>query len=147
MKIETTRFGTVEVDENKILNFVRGILGFPNDLRYALLPHKEDSPFFWLQSVDSPDLAFVVVNPAVIVSDYSFELPEDAQEELQIKDEGQAEALVIVSFRKSDNGKPSEMSANLLGPIVINVDKRLAKQVVLDPKKYPVRYEFGGVKN
>ncbi len=142
MKVETTRFGTIDVDENKVLNFVKGILGFPNDLRYALLPHREDSPFFWLQSLDTPDLAFVVINPSLVVSDYSFELPEDAEEDLQLQDEGQAEALVIVTFRTSENGKPTSMSANLLGPIVINVDKRLARQVVLDPKKYPVRYEF-----
>ncbi len=142
MKIETTRFGTVEINEDKVLKFVRGILGFPNDLHYALLPHKEGSPFFWLQSLDSPDLAFVVINPSLIVSDYAFELPEDAEKELELEGPEQAEALVIVTFRQGTNGKPVIMSANLLGPVVINVDKRLARQVVLDPNKYPVRYEF-----
>ncbi len=142
MKIETTRFGTVEIDEDKVLRFVRGILGFPNDLRYALLPHKDDSPFFWLQSLDSPDLAFVVINPSLIVSDYAFELPKDAEQELELERPEQAEALVIVTFRPGENGNPAIMSANLLGPVVINVDKGLARQVVLDPNKYPVRYEF-----
>ncbi len=142
MKIETTRFGTIEIDENKVLKFVRGILGFPNDLHYALLPHREDSPFFWLQSLDSPDLAFVVINPSIIVSDYAFELPEDAVEELEIERPEQAEALVIVTFRHGEDGESRTMSANLLGPVVVNVDKRLARQVVLDPNKYPVRYEF-----
>jgi len=142
MKVETTRFGTIEIDEEKVLNFVKGILGFPNDLRYALLPHKENSPFFWLQSLDSPDLAFVVINPSLIVSDYSFELPQDAERELQFEEGDKAEALVIVTFRKRQNGDAHSMSANLLGPVVINVDKRLARQVVLDPNKYPVRYEF-----
>ncbi len=142
MKVETTRFGTIEIDEGKVLNFVKGILGFPNDLRYALLPHKENSPFFWLQSLDSPDLAFVVINPSLIVSDYSFELPEEAERELRLEEGDKAEALVIVTFRKRQNGDARSMSANLLGPVVINVDKRLARQVVLDPNKYPVRYEF-----
>ncbi len=142
MKVETSRFGTVEIDEGKVLHFVKGILGFPNDLRYALLPHKDNSPFFWLQSLDSPDLAFVVINPALIVSDYSFELPEDAERELQLGEKDKAEALVIVTFRNRQNGDARSMSANLLGPVVINVDKRLAKQVVLDPNRYPVRYEF-----
>ena len=142
MKVETTRFGTIEIDEGKVLNFVKGILGFPNDLRYALLPHKENSPFFWLQSLDSPDLAFVVINPSLIVSDYSFELPEEAERELRLEEGDKAEALVIVTFRKRQNGDARSVSANLLGPVVINVDKRLARQVVLDPNKYPVRYEF-----
>ncbi len=142
MKVETTRFGTIEIDEGKVLNFVKGILGFPNDLRYALLPHKENSPFFWLQSLDSPDLAFVVINPSLIVSDYSFELPEEAERELRLEEGDKAEALVIVTFRNRQNGDARSMSANLLGPVVINVDKRLARQVVLDPNKYPVRYEF-----
>ncbi len=142
MKVETSRFGTVEIDEGKVLHFVKGILGFPNDLRYALLPHKDNSPFFWLQSLDSPDLAFVVINPALIVSDYSFELPEDAERELQLGEKDKAEALVIVTFRNRQNGDARSMSANLLGPVVINVDKRLARQVVLDPNRYPVRYEF-----
>ncbi len=142
MKVETSRFGTVEIDEGKVLHFVKGILGFPNDLRYALLPHKDNSPFFWLQSLDSPDLAFVVINPALIISDYSFELPEDAERELQLGEKDKAEALVIVTFRNRQNGDARSMSANLLGPVVINVDKRLARQVVLDPNRYPVRYEF-----
>ncbi len=142
MKVETTRFGTIEIDEGKVLNFVKGILGFPKDLRYALLPHKENSPFFWLQSLDSPDLAFVVINPSLIVSDYSFELPEEAERELRLEEGDKAEALVIVTFRNRQNGDARSMSANLLGPVVINVDKRLARQVVLDPNKYPVRYEF-----
>ncbi len=141
-KIETTRFGQIEIDEDKVLNFVRGILGFPKDLRYALLPHRKDSPFFWLQSLDSPELAFVVINPSLIVSDYAFELPEDAEKELCIENPEQAEALAIVTFRERKNGESKAMSANLLGPIVINVEKRLARQVVLDPNRYPVRYEF-----
>ncbi len=142
MNIETSRFGTVEIDEDKVLHFVRGILGFPKDLRYALLPHREDSPFFWLQSLDSPDLAFVVINPALIISDYSFELPEDAEKELKLDGGDRAEALVIVTFRNLGNGSGSTISANLLGPVVVNIDKRLAMQVVLDPNKYPVRYDF-----
>ncbi len=144
MKIDTTRFGTIEIDNEKVINFVRGILGFPYDKRYALLPHRENSPFFWLQSLDSPELAFIVINPSLIVSDYSFEVSDDIEKSLELESPEQAESLVIVTIRRNeiDKDKKIEMTANLLGPIVINVEKRLACQVVLDPNKYPVRYEF-----
>ena len=141
MKVETTRFGSIEIDENKVLTFVKGILGFPEDRRFALLPHSEKSPFFWLQSLDSPDLAFVVINPALIVEDYNFEIPGDMESDLGLEDSGQAEVLVLVTFRR-DNGRSLKLTANLLGPLIINVDNRRACQAVLDPKEYPVRFEF-----
>jgi len=142
MKIETTRFGSVEIDENKILTFEKGILGFPEDKRYALLPHNENSPFFWLQSLDSPELAFVVINPALIVDDYNFEIPDEMQKQLDLKESAQAEVLVLVTFRSGNGDKSVRPSANLLGPLVINIENRQACQAVLDPKKYPVRFEF-----
>ena len=142
MKIETTRFGSVEIDENKVLTFEKGILGFPEDKRYALLPHNENSPFFWLQSLDSPELAFVVINPALIVDDYNFEIPDEMQKQLDLKESAQAEVLVLVTFRSGNGDKSVRPSANLLGPLVINIENRQACQAVLDPKKYPVRFEF-----
>ncbi len=142
MKVETSRFGSIEIDDDKVLTFPKGILGFPEDRRYALLPHDEKSPFFWLQSLDSPELAFVVINPALILEDYSFEIPTDMERDLDLREPGQAEVLVLVSFRQGSDGKPSSLTANLLGPLVINVENRKAMQAVLDPKRYPVRYEF-----
>jgi flagellar assembly factor FliW len=142
MKVETTRFGPIEIDEEKVFLFEKGILGFPEDQRYALLPHSENSPFFWLQSLDSPDLAFVVINPALIVEDYSFEIPDEMERELELEESSQAEVLVLVTFRQGNGEKPLHLSANLLGPLIINVKNRRACQAVLDPKKYPVRFEF-----
>ena len=142
MKINTTRFGTIEIDENKIIHFVKGILGFPDDKRYALIPHREGSPFFWLQSVDTPELAFVVINPALVVSDYSFEISDEIQKELELTSSKQAEVLVIVTIRNGDQDSKPKISVNLLGPLVINIEKRLARQVVLDPNQYPVRFDL-----
>ncbi len=143
MKVETSRFGTVEVDQDKIIHFTKGILGFPDDKRYILLPHKQNSPFFWLQSIDSPELAFAVINPSLIKSDYLVEIPDEIEKELEIERPDQVDVLVIITIRRGSNGKKVKMTANLLGPIVINIEKRLACQLVLDPKKYPVRYAFG----
>ncbi len=135
MEIETTRFGKIEVDDNKIIKMTRGILGFPEDMRYVLIPHKENSPFHWFQSADTPSLAFVVTPPGKFFEDYTFEIGDAIEEELEIKRPEDVDVLVIVTFPKDAFNK---VTANLLGPIVINVEKRLACQVVLDPNKYPV---------
>ncbi len=137
MIIKTTRFGEIEIDENKIIFFPRGILGFPDQRRFVLLPHREDSPFCWLQAVDDPDLTFVVVNPFVINPDYKPEFKDEVLSGLEIEEGDVIDLLSIVTVPREN---PQAMTANLLGPIVINVSKRLAKQVVLDPHKYPLKY-------
>ena len=136
MEIETTRFGTIEIDENKIIRMTQGLLGFPEDRRYVLIPHREDSPFHWLQSVDTPHLAFVVASPGRFFKDYSFEISDDVEKELEIESPEDVDCLVIITVPKEN---PRGLTANLLGPIVINVKKRLARQVVLDPNIYPVK--------
>ncbi len=136
MEINTTRFGTIEIEEEKIIKMTRGLLGFPDDRRYVLIPHKEGSPFHWLQSVDTPGLAFVVASPGRFFSDYVFDISDEIEKELEIDAPGDVDCLVIITIPK-DN--PKKLTANLLGPIVINVKKRLACQVVLDPNVYPVK--------
>ncbi|MGB9712544.1 MAG: flagellar assembly protein FliW [Dissulfurimicrobium sp.] len=137
MEIETTRFGRIEIDNEKVITFTREILGFPSDKRYVLFPHRSGSAFYWLQSVDTPWLAFVVMSPQVFCSDYVFELPDSVQKELRLERAEQAFVMVIVTIPK---GNPDEITANLLAPLVINMDERLACQVVLDPSMYPVRF-------
>jgi len=137
MKLETMRFGTLDVADEDILLFKRGILGFPEQKRYVLIPHRPGSPFFWLQSVDMPELAFVAITPSVCLADYEFDIPDNVQEELELTSAEQAETLLIVTIPK-DN--PKCITANLLGPVVINTEKRLGMQVVLDLNTYPVQY-------
>ena len=135
MEINTTRFGTIEIEEEKIINMSRGILGFPEDKRYVLIPHREGSPFHWLQSVDTPGLAFVVASPGRFFQDYVFDISDEVEKDLEIESPEEVDCLVIITIPRENPKKPT---ANLLGPIVINVKKRLARQVVLDPNVYPV---------
>jgi len=74
MDIATTRFGRLEVNEERIISFPKGLLGFPQYQRYALIQTGEENYFFWLQSVDEPTLAFVVTDPAIFFKDYDFAL-------------------------------------------------------------------------
>ena len=87
----------------------------------------------WLQSLDDPKLAFVVVQPGIFLSDYTPPLQSFVLDELQVTPGNDPEVLVILTIPA---GQPHEMTANLLGPVVVNVNKRLAKQVLLDPNRY-----------
>ncbi|HID98191.1 MAG TPA: flagellar assembly protein FliW [Thermodesulfobacteriaceae bacterium] len=137
MNIETTRFGPITIDRNKILTMEKGIPGFPDERRYVLLPHHENSPFYWLQSIDNAELAFVVVSPFSFCSDYSFEIPEQVREELKIDTPEQIDVLVLVTISAD---RENSITANLLGPLVINMEKQIGCQLVLDPGRYPLQY-------
>jgi flagellar assembly factor FliW len=141
LKITTTRFGTIEIQEEQIIQVPAGIIGFPEYKRYVLLEHKKGSSFFWFQAVDNEGLAFVLINPGLFSPDYRFALCPEDQEALEIRNgrsEIQTLAIVSITQRATDE-KPVEMTANLLGPIVINVQKRLARQIVLEGSPYSHR--------
>jgi flagellar assembly factor FliW len=137
MEIETTRFGRIKVSQKKIITLTQGLLGFQEQRQFVLLPHREASPFLWFQSIDRPELAFLVVNPFLLCSDYAFDIPDAVEKELEIEHREQVDVLVLVTIPP---GKPRGITANLLGPLVVNVERHLARQVVLDPSRYPVRY-------
>ncbi len=131
--VETTRFGQIEVDEERIITMTTPFLGFPESNSFVLLPHSSTSPFMWFQSLDNPKLAFVVIQPAVINPEYSPTINSQVSSELMVSAGDELELLLILTIPA---GPPSEITANLLGPIVINAKKRLAKQMLLDPAKY-----------
>ncbi|HFC98136.1 MAG TPA: flagellar assembly protein FliW [Thermosulfurimonas dismutans] len=131
MKILTQKFGEIEVEEEKILIFVSEILGFPDSKRYVLLSTGKPLPFMWLQSVDEPRVVFLVSPPGVFFPDYQPEIPSFYLELLKIENPAELDLLVILA-----PGKGGGFTANLLGPILVNVPRRLALQAVLDPEKY-----------
>jgi flagellar assembly factor FliW len=133
MEIETTRFGRLAVDDERIITVPRGLLGFPSHTRYALIQTSEENYFFWLQSVDEPALAFVVTDPTTFFKDYDVPLREETCEELQLTDASFAQVFVIC------NKVDEWLTGNLLGPIVVNAQNRLASQVVLTEKKWTTR--------
>jgi flagellar assembly factor FliW len=124
------------VDEDRLINFVEPVLGFPGSKQYVILDHAEDSPFKWLQSTEEPDLAFVVTNPKLFGMDYEFMLSDEDAAQLAIEQAEDALVLTIVNIPQTDPGK---MTANLLGPIVINQAARKAMQVVLSDTQFDTR--------
>lgn len=133
MMVSTTRFGEVEVDDLRIITFPKGLLGFPKYTRYVLLQPSEDSFFYWLQSVQTPDLAFVVTNPRLFVSTYRIPFKQEQMQEMGIESLDDAEVFVIVN--KHDN----VLTGNLQGPLVINVRCRAGEQLVLSERRYTTR--------
>ena len=133
MEIESTRFGQLSVDDDRITTLPRGLLGFPNHMRFALIQTGQENYFFWLQSIDEPSLAFVVTNPSIFFKDYDVPIREETLVDLQLSDPRYAQVFVICN--KVDDW----LTGNLLGPIVVNAQNRLAQQVVLTEKKWTTR--------
>ena len=133
MDIETTRFGRLTVDDERIMTFPRGLLGFPEHGQYALIATGEDNYFFWLQSVDEPGLAFVVTDPSIFFKDYDVPIREETQTDLLLTDARFLQTFVIC------NKVDEWLTGNLLGPIVVNAENRIAMQVVLTEKKWTTR--------
>jgi flagellar assembly factor FliW len=133
MDVQTSRFGTLSVDEQRILFFAQGLLGFPNHKRFALIQTGPEQCVFWLQCVDEPNLAFVVADPKLFFRDYDVPIRPETKTELDMADERFAQVMVICN--KVDHW----LTGNLLGPLVINAANCLGQQVVLTEKKWTAR--------
>lgn len=139
MKINSRVFGEVEIDQSKIIEFVNGIVGFPELTEFALISNNEeniDSPIKWLQSMQDGEVALPVIDPLLILPDYN---PQVEDEWLKSLGELSAEnllVLVTVTVPKNITG----MSVNLKGPIIIQVDQKKACQVIVDGEEYALKY-------
>lgn len=136
MRIQTTRFGEVEINDAAILTFPQGLYGFEQRHQFCLIDHRPDSPLKWLQSVEDPALAFVVMNPFEYFPDYEVLIPDDEAEELGLADPNQTIVLTIVAI-PSD---PYQMTVNLLAPLVINGDTKIARQIILSGQRYSTKH-------
>jgi flagellar assembly factor FliW len=140
MRIRTSRFGEMDVDESRIIEMTGGgILGFEHLKRFVLMTQDEQTPFLWLQSLDDGAVAFVVINSFIAKSDYE---PCIADEDtallgLDKKEDEEVLLLSIVTIRSN----PFRVSANLRAPLIINAKKKLARQVVLE-EDFPIRFDL-----
>jgi len=135
MKIQTQMFGTVEIDDEKVLVFADGLLGFEEHTRYALIEAEELQPLTWLMAVDEPEIAFPLADARYFVKDYEVGITKDDREALDVHESDDIAILTIVSLPTEE--KP--LTANLRGPVVINMTSRLGRQVVLRDERYSHR--------
>lgn len=136
MNVLTTRFGAVEIDNDRIIEMPDGMIGFA-ERRFILLSPDNNGRFFWFQSVDNPALAFVVTDPTAFVPGYEVTLTPDEYDRLKL-DPTSAEISLLAVTSISRDAK--DISINLQGPIVVNPEKMMAKQIVLENGKYETRH-------
>ncbi|MGP4078943.1 flagellar assembly protein FliW [Pseudalkalibacillus sp. R45] len=139
MKIETKYFGDMEIEEKELLDFAQGLPGFNDEKQFVVLPFAdEDTPLSILQSVKTPNLAFVITNPFLFFQDYEFNIPDAVTDQLAIKDEKEVAVFVILTVQE-----PFEKTtANLKAPIVLNIENGSGKQIVLNDDQYQTKHRL-----
>ncbi len=135
MELKTKPYGTIDVDERQAVYFPFGIFGFENLKRYVLLD-AEQQPFYWLQSADVQDVAFILINPFLFRPDYNIDVPDEDLDEIDIRDPRQALVFAIVTIPENQ----AKMTANLQGPIIINKDSRKGRQSISMNEKWKVKH-------
>ncbi len=142
MLLKGTRLGDIEISDDKIITFPFGLLGFEEMKHFVLLTPNPSIPFRWLQSTENPSLAFVVINPLVFHPKYDMKIPLQQLAVIDCEDAADMAVLVIVTIPED----PSKMTANLAGPLIINVKNRRGVQVILADESYstehPILQEF-----
>jgi len=129
MKVRTLLFGDIEIGDEYKIEFVSPILGFEDEREFVLIREKDDSPFFWLQSLKTPELAFLLADPFIFFPDYS----------INIEDSHIGEKIAIyVIVALNEDFKLS--TANLIAPIVIDIESKKAFQIVLEDSPYTTRH-------
>lgn len=137
--VNTVRFGDIEVDESKVVHFPQGIPAFEEEHEFLIIPYDETSPYVFLQSLTTPDLAFLMTIPFVFFPDYEFEIDDDSLSKLGIREQ---EELLIYVLLSLPGGKVEKMTANLMAPVIINTTNMRARQVVLDKSRYNTKHRL-----
>jgi len=135
MRVVTKPYGAINVDERQKIYFPYGLFGFENFKNYVLLDAKQQ-PFYWLQSIDVAEIAFVLINPKIFRTDFELDVDEEELLEIGIKTQDDYLCFAIVTIPE----KPSNMTANLQGPIIINRKTREARQSISRNPKWKIRH-------
>lgn len=138
-KINTMRFGEIEVEDSKIVHFKKGIPAFEDEHEFVIIPYDEESPYYFMQSLKSPELAFLITAPFVFFPEYSIEVDDESMHELKIKS---SEDVLLYSIITIPNGSIRYMTANLLAPIVINTENMHGKQLVMEKTRYTTKHRL-----
>ncbi len=143
MKLQTKYFGEVECEEGDILTFPSGLFGFEEEHRFLLLPFEGSAgTLLCFQSVDTPALAFVAMDPFALQADYAPALQPNELEELGVKEDHELGYYVLCVVKKP----VSDSTVNLKCPVAINPDTRVARQVILETDAYEMRHPLSQFK-
>jgi flagellar assembly factor FliW len=134
IKVESPRFGTLEFEPEQVLTFEPSLPGFPTCTRFVILDHDRETPLKWLQSLDRPELALLIVEPQELLAEYRLELSPEVLEQLGANALRELGVFVIL------NPCDGRLYANLRAPVVTHVEGRRALQLILDDPALPVRH-------
>jgi flagellar assembly factor FliW len=144
MQIETSRFGVLETPTTDLVEINGGILGFPDASRFVRVPVTDSEGWMWLQSTADPELAFLTIEALRFYLDYDVDLGDSDCASIGLEDPADAEILAIVTVRRDAGGVVDAITANLLGPVVINRRLAIGRQVVLADSNYSTREPVTG---
>lgn len=139
MVVSTKYFGDIELNEDKILNFEHGILGFEDNTRFTLLYNDTDNEkasISWLQSIDKPSVALPVIHPSLVIDEYNPTIEDELLKELgELTDDN-----IVILLALTVPSDLTKMTANLKAPFIINADTKKGCQVIADNSEYMIKY-------
>ena len=138
-KINTLRFGELEIEEQDVVRFADGIPAFEDEHEFVVLHYEEGTPYMFLKSMATPELAVLMTDPFVFFPDYSFELDDENMDKLEIKTMDDVLVCTLISIPRSG---VADMTTNLLAPVVINRHTMQAKQIVLEKTQYTTKHRL-----
>ena len=138
-KINTLRFGELEIEEQDVVRFADGIPAFEDEHEFVVLPYEEGTPYMFLQSMATPELAFLMTDPFVFFPDYSFELDDENMEKLAINSMDDVLVCTLISVPRSG---VADMTTKLLAPVVMNRHNMQARQIVLEKTQYTTKHRL-----
>lgn len=137
MEVKTKANGIVNVDEKQLVTFPEGLLGFEKYTKFALID-SEYEPFIWLQSTEDSNLAFLMIDPFLICSDYEADIDDSALRNIGVDSAEDIIIMTLVTIPKDG----SAITANFLGPVVINKKNRKCLQVILNDSRWTTKFDI-----
>ena len=139
IKINTAKFGEMEINKNAVFEFVSPIIGFKELKEYTLIDHRPDSPFKWLQSMEDMELAFPITLCSFFGIDYQFDIPDEEAQKLEIETADDVFVCNIVNIPPSD---PKGATVNMVAPIIVNLANKKAMQIILKNSNFEIRHKL-----
>jgi len=138
-KFMTSRFGEIEVDDNAVITFESGIPAFEDEREFLLIPYEEGSPYVFLQSLRTSELAFLMTTPHVFFPDYEVAIDDDVERALGLTT---PEEVLIYTILTLSGKEIRDLTANLMAPIVVNAKTHRARQIVLERSPYTTKHRL-----
>ena len=139
IKLNTVKFGEIEVNKESVFEFVLPIIGFNECKEFAIIDYKPDSPFEWLQSMEHMDLAFPITLCSFFGIDYQFDIPDEEAQKLDITS---GDDVFVCNIANIPASNPQAATINMLAPIVMNIVNKKAMQIILKNSEFEVRHRL-----